>query len=247
MSDAGLPTPCRPWGAWASLGWGVAAIAAWLGVQIALSDVLIEWLDLHGEDAARLVANARFVALVTITAVVAPLAVIAVAVRFARCGLSEYLGLNRPDRRYVLIGVAVLAILIPLVDLVSYLAGRAITPKFVIDLYLSARDSGSLWLLVIALVVAAPVVEETVFRGFLLPGLAASRLGAWGAILLTAVAWALLHAQYQPFYLAQIVLLGAVFGWLRLRSGSTTLTMGLHGIVNLTSIVQAAATVEWFS
>lgn len=247
MSDTGSPTRCRPWGAWASLGWGVVAVAAWIGVQFALSDFLIEWLDLHGEDAAQLVANARFVALVTIAAAAVPLAVIAVAVWFARCGLSEYLGLNRPGRRYVLIGLAVLAILLPLVDLVSYLAGRAITPKFVIDLYLSARDTGSLWLLVLALVVAAPVVEETVFRGFLLPGLAASRLGAWGAILLTAVTWAMLHAQYHPFYLAQIVVLGVAFGWLRLRSGSTTLTIGLHGIVNLASIAQAAVIVKWFS
>jgi len=141
--------------------------------------------------------------------------------------------------------VAILAVLLPAVDVISWLAGQAVTPQFVLDLYTSARDEGAILLLALALVVAAPVVEETLFRGFLLPGFAASPLGVWGAILLTSLLWAVLHAQYQPFYLAQIMALGALFGWLRLRSGSVVLTMGLHGLVNLMSIVQAAVTAEW--
>jgi membrane protease YdiL (CAAX protease family) len=147
----------------------------------------------------------------------------------------------------VLFGLLSLAIIIPLVDLVSWLAGYAVTPSFVIDIYRSARDTGGLLLLTVALVVAAPVVEEVVFRGFLLPGLAKSQLGASGAILLTSVIWALLHAQYQPFYLLQIVVLGVVFGWLRLKSGSTALTILLHGLLNLAALGQAAVIAEWYS
>ncbi|MEX0591167.1 MAG: CPBP family intramembrane glutamic endopeptidase, partial [Xanthobacteraceae bacterium] len=236
-----------PWGVLASLAWGVAAIATWLGAQILIGDTVVEWLDSGNVGIAQLASDARFVSLMTIGAVLVPLAVIAIAVRLARCSLSEYLGLHWPARGYLAIGLAVLAVLIPLVDLVSLLAGHAMTSKFVTDLYSSGRDSGWLPLLVISLAVAAPLVEETVFRGFLLPGLAASRIGAWGAILLTSVTWAVLHAQYHPFYLAQIVVLGIAFGWLRLKSGSTTLTMILHGLLNLVSLVQAAIVVEWLS
>ena len=57
------------------------------------------------------------------------------------------------------------------------MSGRAIVPPFVIDAYRSARDSGTIWLLVIALVIAAPLTEEIVFRGFMYRGLAASRVG----------------------------------------------------------------------
>jgi membrane protease YdiL (CAAX protease family) len=184
---------------------------------------------------------------VTIGAAVVPLAVIAFAVQSAGCRLSDYLGLHFPERRYVLLGLLSLAMIIPLVDFVSWLAGYAVTPSFVIDIYRSARDAGALLLLTVALVVAAPLVEEVVFRGFLLPGLAASRLGTNGAILFTSVFWALLHVQYQPFYLLQIIVLGIVFGWLRLKSGSTMLTIILHGLLNFVAMAQAAVIAEWFS
>ena len=91
---------------------------------------------------------------------------------------------------------------------------------------------------------AAPVMEELLFRGFLLRGYTASRLGPIGAVLLTSAAWASMHIQYEVFYVVQIFVLGCVFGWLRLRSGSTTLTLILHGIVNLTAIVQTVYIAE---
>jgi membrane protease YdiL (CAAX protease family) len=237
----------RPWGLSASLAWGVFAIAAWLAAQLAIANALIGWFDTGATDAARLASDGRFVSLVSLGATIVPMAIIALAVWSARAGLTEYLGLYWPARRYVGVGLLVIAVLIPIVDLVSLLAGHAVTPKFVTDLYVSARDSGSLWLLVISLVVAAPLVEETVFRGFLLPGLTASRLGATGAILATSAGWAFLHAQYAPFYLMQIIALGVALGWLRHRSGTSTLTILMHGLVNLVAIVQAAVIVEWLS
>ena len=244
---AGPAQPCRPWGPAASLAWGFAAIAAWLAAQIVLGDLLLEWFAPDGGEAAaaRLGSHAPFVAIVTLGAAIVPLAVIALAIRKSGCPLAEYLGLRWPEGRYLRLGLVTLAMLIPLVDLVSWLAGYAITPQFVIDLYETARDSGAVLLLVLAIVVVAPVVEEALFRGFLLPGLAASILGAPGAIALTSVAWALLHAQYQPFYLLQIIALGVVFGWLRLQSGSTVLTMLLHGLLNLAAMAQAAVIAEW--
>ena len=253
MSEAPLRAPiagpCTPWGLMASLAWGIAAIAVWLGVQVAIGDVATEWF-LGGavpSEPLELSTHGPFVAIVTIGAAVVPLAVIAVAVQSAGCRLSDYLGLHVPERRYVLLGLLTLAIVIPLVDLVSWLAGYAVTPSFVIEIYRSARDSGDLILLIVALVVAAPVVEEVVFRGFLLPGLAASRLGPSGAILLTSGIWTLLHAQYQPFYLIQIMVLGIVFGWLRFKSGSTALTIVLHGLLNFAALAQAVVVAEWFS
>lgn len=245
----GVARLCKPWGLVASLVWGFAAIAAWLGVQVAIGDVALEWF-LGGtvpSETLELGTHGPFVAIVTIGAAVVPLAVIAFAVQSAGCGISDYLGLRFPERRFVLLGLLSLAIIIPLVDLVSWLAGYAVTPSFVIDIYRSARDAGGLLLLTVALVVAAPLVEEVVFRGFLLPGLAASRLGASGAILFTSVFWALLHVQYQPFYLLQIIVLGIVFGWLRLKSGSTMLTIILHGLLNFVAMAQAAVVAEWFS
>jgi membrane protease YdiL (CAAX protease family) len=248
VSAVGAPAGCRPWGPAASLAWALAAAVLWLGFQVVVGDILLGWF-FDGNipaDTDRIVAHAPFVTTITLSASVVPLVVIAVAVRMARCDFADYLGLHLPERNYVLIGIGALAILIPLVDLVSWLAGYAVTPSFVVNIYRSSRNSGVLVFLILALVVAAPVVEETMFRGFLLPSLAQSRLGPAGAILFTSIAWALLHAQYQPFYLIQIVVLGSLFGWLRLRSGSLTLTIFLHGIVNAVSLVQAAVFAELY-
>jgi membrane protease YdiL (CAAX protease family) len=239
---------CVPWGLGASVAWGFAAIALWLAAQLIVGEAVVAAM-LGGvpNDPAGQITHAPFVSVVTIAGAVVPLAVIAFAVRARGCALADYLGLRAPAAHYLWIGLATLAVLIPLVDLLSWLAGYPIVPDFVLDVYRSARETSTLVLLAIALAAAAPVVEEIIFRGFLLPGLSRSVLGTTGALLFTSFSWALLHAQYQPFYLIQIVLLGIVFGWLRLKSGSTLLTILLHGLLNLAALVQAAVFTEWMS
>ena len=245
MTSVGAPiSPCRPLGLWASLAWGVAVLVAWFGTQVAIVGLLLARL---GWDAPNLAESAFVVAVVTIGAVPPALAVIAFAARTTRCGIAEYLALRWPGRRELAIGILSLALLIALVDSLSLLAGREVAPGFVTNLYRDARDTGTLPLLVLALAGAAPLVEETLFRGLLLPGLAASFLGPAGAIGLTSVVWALMHLQYEPFYLIQAVALGVAFGWMRWRSNSTLLTILLHALVNLTSMIQAWVIVEWLS
>jgi hypothetical protein len=222
----------------------VAVLVVWFGAQAAIVSFL---LARRGWDVPDLAQNAIVVAVVTIGAVLPALAVVALAVRTARCGIAEYLALRWPDRREVLIGIVSLALLIAAVDSFSLLAGRDVAPGFVINLYRNARDTGTLVLLALALIGAAPLVEEALFRGLLLPGLAASFLGPAGAIGLTSLVWALMHLQYEPFYLIQATALGVAFGWIRWRSGSTLLTILLHALVNLTSMVQAYTVVEWLS
>jgi hypothetical protein len=98
--------------------------------------------------------------------------------------------------------------------------------------------------LAVALIVAAPLMEEFLFRGFLFRGYAPSSLGIAGAILLTSAGWAAMHVQYETFYIVQIFLLGCAFGWLRWRSGSTALTVILHAMVNAAALAQVAYVVE---
>jgi membrane protease YdiL (CAAX protease family) len=240
---------CRLWGFWGSVFWGLAAMAVWLGSQIAIGGVVVQRFGLGADKLSpeQLATHAPVIGVVTIGAVIAPILMISLAVRLAHCRAADYLGLRMPGWRYLALGVLALAVVIPLVDFISWLTGYATTPQFVLDLYRSARDTNSVALLLIAICIAAPLVEELVFRGFLLPGFAASRLGVIGALALTAAAWAAMHGQYHPFYLIQIMLLGIVFGWLRLQSGSTLLTILLHGLLNLAAFLQAAVIVERLS
>ena len=93
------------------------------------------------------------------------------------------------------------------------------------------------WLFVLGTVVAAPVAEELVFRGFLQPALR-PRLGAKGAIAATALAFGLVH---PPPLALPAALLGAGFGWLAMRSGSLLPAILAHAVHNGATIALAIA------
>lgn len=239
------PGICDPWKFWASSAWTGLAILIWLTVQFLVLIGVFAWFNASAAEIEMLASHGLTVSLVAIAAVPAELAVISLAVRLARCRFAEYLALGMPRGRDVLLGIACLVVLLPLIDLTTYLTGRALIPPFVAEMYRSARDSGTLPWLVIALVIAAPLAEELVFRGFLYRGLAASRVGVAGAIVISSALWAAMHVQYEPFFIAHIFVIGLLFGWWRWKSGSTTLTLILHALVNIASLAQVAFITEY--
>ena len=238
--------PCEPWKFWASTAWAIAALLAWVAAQFLIAGIFVVYVGLPpGATPAEVEKLSLFVLLVAIGSAPAPIAVIALAVRLARCRFSDYLALVWPARGDFLLGLACIVVLLPLGDLASYLSGRDVVPPFVVESYKNAEESGTLVLLALAFGVAAPVMEEFIFRGFLLPGYFASRIGAANGIALTSAAWAAMHVQYELFFIVQIFILGMVFGWLRWRSGSTLLTLILHAVINLSALVQTAIIVKW--
>jgi membrane protease YdiL (CAAX protease family) len=80
----------------------------------------------------------------------------------------------------------------------------------------------------------APLVEELLYRGRLLPPLRA-RLGAGPGLALTSALFALPHAEPAP--IAACLLVGAGLGALRLASRSLALCVGLHAGLNLAALV----------
>jgi hypothetical protein len=241
--------PCRPWKFWGTLAWSLLALAAWFTIQVI---VLVLLAPVYGvtsvDDAAgmnRIATDGTIAAVAVLATLPVTLGVLALAVRAARCDFAFYLGLNRPRRREVMFGLALVVGCLVLGDIVTYLSGRQTVPDIMTDMYRSARDNGALLTLALALVVAAPVTEEITFRGFMFRGWSQSRLGVGGTIVVTSVIWAMMHVQYEPFHLLVIFGLGLIFGWLRWRSNSTTLTIILHAVVNLVALVQTAVVVAW--
>lgn len=70
---------------------------------------------------------------------------------------------------------------------------------------------------VFAVVVAAPVVEEAVFRGLIMTRLSCAMPG-WVAVLLSAAIFGACHGH--PVWFGYAFVLGAVFGFMDLRAGS---------------------------
>lgn len=151
--------------------------------------------------------------------------------------LREYLCLRTVPPVIMLKWAGILGVVIVFSELITVSLHRPIVPEFVANAYATADP---VWLLWVALLVAAPLFEETFFRGFIFKGLESSRLRPLGAVAVTAALWTAIHVQYDWLDLIFIFALGLVFGAARLFSGSLLVPIGLHSITNLVATVEAA-------
>ena len=84
----------------------------------------------------------------------------------------------------------------------------------------------------VIIAIGAPVSEELLVRGFMLPALSKSRLGFAGAALVTTIFWMALHYTYSIFGLIEIFVIGLILSWALWRTGSLWAPMALHAINN---------------
>lgn len=92
---------------------------------------------------------------------------------------------------------------------------------------------GPAWLIGLAVIaIGAPLSEELLFRGFLLPALAKSRIGFVGAALVSTTLWTTLHIGYTIFGLIEVFCIGLLFSWLLWRTGSLRVTILCHAVYN---------------
>ncbi len=95
-------------------------------------------------------------------------------------------------------------------------------------------------LLALSACVLAPLGEELLFRGLLLPWLR-GWLPATASLVLSAAVFAALHPFYGP-YVGWIFFLGLVLGYARVRSGGVTAPVLVHATINSVALVAAVLT-----
>lgn len=180
---------------------------------------------------------------VTLVIIVSTPVQVALLVLFAqRAGglVSDYLGWIWPRRSEVTFGIAITVAVIVATNIVSWLLGRGLVTQFQSDIYRTAAAAGwlpMLWLW-FAVVVATPIGEETLFRGFLFRGWLRTPRDVWPVIILSALLFALIHVQYDWYVTGQVFVFGVLFGWMRWATGSTLLTILLHGVINLEGMLE---------
>ncbi len=85
-----------------------------------------------------------------------------------------------------------------------------------------------------AIAVAAPLVEELLFRGLLQNALA-RKLPIWGAIILSSLVFAAVHLQL--YAIPGLMSLSIAFGYLYYRTGSLRMNILLHMANNAAALV----------
>ena len=126
-----------------------------------------------------------------------------------------------------------LLMVLPLVSLVGWLQGQlwgdpgGSNP--LLELVLNSHNVPALACFGFTAIVLAPLFEETIFRGALLP-VAGRRLGSAGGILLSAAVFAVAHLSLGE--LLPLLVLGIGLGWLRWSSGRLGSCVLMHALWN---------------
>jgi membrane protease YdiL (CAAX protease family) len=225
----------QAWGRIASLALGAVALLASQTIALA---ALVWW---YGVPLARLTQIGSDGVAVTLVILVSTPIELAILVLFAqRTGAraADYLAWVKPRRADTTVGVVAVLAFILLADVVSWLAGRPIITPFQADIYTTAAAQGWLPLLWIAVVVVTPIGEESLFRGFVYRGFFREPGDAATAIVVTAALFAAMHVQYDWFVILQVFGFGLLLGWMRWASGSTLLTILLHGVINFEGMIE---------
>jgi len=236
-----VSNPRRVWKFWGTVSWGLFVFAAMLigQVVVVLLFVLEQKEATSIMDAIRVAASkGSTISLSVITGLPAVLLALWIAIRPTGTSFADYLGLRWASWKDFLIGIVGLVVLVMGWDLLSRTTGRVVAPNFMIGVVTSAQAEGMLGMLFVAFCVAAPISEEFFARGFLYRGWSESFLKVPGAIVLSALVWTALHLQYNWYFFGEVFTLGLWFGYLRYRSGSTWLTIILHGLNNLAAVLQ---------
>jgi CAAX protease family protein len=227
--------------------WGIAATLAFavlafvFGLVIG-NDAMTAAL---GADPSRSTYDGAAVAVSLLVGNPVQIVTLGLAARMTGEDLLEYFALDLPRRRDVIIAIAGLAVVIIVADLLTLAFGRELVPPFQLQIHRTAQAEGALISLWFALIVVAPVGEEILFRGFLFRGFVREPRDALPGILAISLIWSLLHIQYDWFGASLVFGLGVLLGYVRLYSGSTTLVILLHALLNLESVLETVVVLGW--
>jgi len=232
------------WGLLGTILWGIGVALIFILLQLGVTLILVMpgQRDLSEQQMATLLASAEndgfMLSVITIvSALVCVPLVVGIAALKRKSKISDYFALKPVTPRSLILWLGGLMLVIALSDGLTALLGKPVVPVFMRAAYDTAQPQ---WLFWLALVVAAPLFEETFFRGFLYTGFASTFMGSAGARAVTAALWAAIHVQYDLYGIVSIFFLGIFFGLARRLAGSLSVPVALHAASNVIAIAEAA-------
>jgi hypothetical protein len=175
-----------------------------------------------------------------------PILLLLVAVRIRRWPARKYFAWVAPRPGFIVPALAAGVALQLAGYAIPYLAGADMTASAV-EQYRSTQNAGNpVWLplfLSWPAYIAAPLVEESIFRGFLWRGWQSSPLGVRGTWILSSFVFAAYHipkaidmgldGPSATILLSEDLLLGFLLGWLRWHAASLVPSIAAHFAYNV--------------
>ena len=224
---------------WMCVGWVVIVASQMVAaVFLAAIETQRRGARLSEAEAQEIMADGDTVSIGLPLAMVAVITIVAVVVNTRRKrSFAEYLALNPLPVGALIRWLWVAAILLIANVLFDRLLGRPAVPDWLEYAYITA-DHNVLFFL--GIVLCAPVLEEVLYRGFVLRAWLESRLPPGAAVGLLSAAWALSHIQYDLYDMSWIFVFGLLLAYARIRSGSLFPAIAIHCMWNLASFIALA-------
>ncbi len=163
---------------------------------------------------------------------------------FTSSSATRFLGFNTISTSKIILSIAIMVLFIPGVNLIASLNAMIPMPSWMLELEQAASRimkamliTDNTWFLMVNLLVVAvlpAIAEELFFRGLVqkyMIGWVGKRF--WG-ILITAAIFSAIHMQFQGFI--PRLLLGMLFGYLYVWSGSILAPIAAHFANNSTAV-----------
>ena len=241
-SNEKLPKELKAPGIRASVGWIILFMVAQLaGVTIAIfgDNILSGTFGVPGD------VSSMDPVVIMFGILLGAVPIIALRAKYL-CSMLSY---TKDNKMLVTAGLSILVILGGGWIFQNYLIpGQEMQPE--VRLFLVAMQSGTVGIIMTYLTaaVAAPVLEEILFRGQL-QGAIHNKLSAKAvnnapiyAILITSALFALVHLQ--PLAMPLLFLTGIVMGWIRYKTGSLVIPIVIHVMINTISVTMMLLTGE---
>ena len=241
-TDAFHETP-RRWSIARVIGYFTLVVVLFIGTEILVAVVMLVVQSAATPDfdvtewSHRLVSNGLFLSLATLATAVVCVPFVGFLVGRRESDPWHFLALRWVGARSIAIWVLVMAALVVVLDTVTVAIGRPLVPEFMVENYVSARHPA---VLLVALALAAPLFEEIFFRGFLLSSLTSAGVPAIVSAILSSLAWAMVHLQYDLLDIATIFVMGLLLAAVRFRTHSIAPCLAMHSLVNVIAFCEVA-------
>jgi hypothetical protein len=228
---------------WLFLGVGlIVACQIGAAMYMIVAEALRTGVKPDEAEVQRLIQDGDLIGIAFPVAMVLVVGLIALVVRYRRKRpIAEYLALRPQPVGVLLRWLGYAALLLLAANVSGALFQRPDVPEWMATT-VSTVDHP--YVFVFALAVCGPVLEEVLFRGYILRASLESRLHPLAAIVLVSALWALTHLQYDLYDMFWIFLLGILLAWSRLRTGSLYPAVAVHCTWNLVAYLGAVYAVQ---